>query len=310
MIDRLLCGWRVRSDLPLPELPPWTGDDRPPELTIRLGTVPARQKTALYDAPLHQLGHDGCCRVEIPGLAAYLVNTDGREVVVDPHLAPNAAELRVFLFGPVLSILCHRRGVLPLHASCVRLGGRAVAFTGPTAAGKSVLAALFHRLGHEVLADDLTVVDMAAAGGPMVLPSVPGIMLWRDALNHLGYAAEGLERGRSGLEKYRLPPADPSTAASAPLPLAAIYRLNEARDPRHERLARLRGVEAVMSVNEAVHAVRLGRRLNGGAALFTRVTHLAGAVPVYEMARPLTILRNEAVVAELAALYAPAESLA
>ena len=32
--DYVLCGWRVRSALPLPEVAPWRGDDRPPDVTI------------------------------------------------------------------------------------------------------------------------------------------------------------------------------------------------------------------------------------------------------------------------------------
>ena len=39
--DRQLCGWRVRTDVPLPELLPWTGDaGHPPDIQIRLGPLP------------------------------------------------------------------------------------------------------------------------------------------------------------------------------------------------------------------------------------------------------------------------------
>lgn len=131
----------MRSAIPLPELPAWSGcGDSHPDLTIRLGAVPKRLEPLAEDAPPYQLGQDGRCRFEIPGIAAYLVEADGQTVTVDPVIDPSAPDLRVFLCGPVLSILCHRRGLLPLHASCVRLGGRAVAFTGVAASGKSVLA--------------------------------------------------------------------------------------------------------------------------------------------------------------------------
>jgi hypothetical protein len=36
--DDLVCGWRVTSDLPLPELPPWTDQpDTPADIAIHLG---------------------------------------------------------------------------------------------------------------------------------------------------------------------------------------------------------------------------------------------------------------------------------
>src|SRR5262245_16919533 len=38
--DYALCGWRVRSAVELPEVMPWMGDDRAPDLVIRLGAAP------------------------------------------------------------------------------------------------------------------------------------------------------------------------------------------------------------------------------------------------------------------------------
>lgn len=298
MTDYQLCGWRVRSDIPLSCLPPWVGDDRNPDLSICLGVVPQRLEDPVYEAPLFQLGRDGRCRFEIAKVAAYLVDAAGREVVVTPAINPNAPDMGVFLLNTVLAIVCHHRGLLPLHASCVRIGNKAIAFIGASALGKSVLAALFYRQRHIVLADDVTVVDRDA----MVLPAPPYLALWRDDLERLGYNPEGLERRRAGLEKYHLPLTNQSITTQS-IPLTAIYHLGEARDPRHEKRELVRGYNAGIAINVAVLAAQIGRLLRGRKVLFADMAKLAASVPAYILKRPLSMERNQALVAELAALY-------
>jgi hypothetical protein len=42
MIDRVICGWRVRSEFPLPDTAPWTGPDSPIDIEIVAGAVTNR----------------------------------------------------------------------------------------------------------------------------------------------------------------------------------------------------------------------------------------------------------------------------
>jgi hypothetical protein len=301
MMGYQLCGWRVLSEVPLPSLSPWLGDHRSADLVIRLGEVPQRLDPVIYEAPLYQLAQDGRCRFEITRVAAYLVDAIGQEVVVDPARGAENQDIVTFLLSGILAVICHRRGLLPLHASCVRIGNKAIAFVGASALGKSILAALFYRQGHTVLADDVAVVELAAQGA-MMLPSSPQLAVWRDDLERLGYSVEKLERRRTGLEKYHLPLTN-QAGVSESIPLAAIYHLGEARDPRHEKLESVRGLNAVMAVNENMHAVRIGRQLLGGKTLFSNGAQLAASVPVYRLARLLSMDRNQALVAEIEALY-------
>ncbi|HYH37818.1 MAG TPA: serine kinase, partial [Azospirillum sp.] len=92
-----LCGLKVASDLPLPDLLPWTGDDRAPDIEVQLGGVPERvAEPVLHDGPLLQVGAEGSCRFVIAGVAAYLVE-NGRRVTVQPFMDANAPDVRVFL---------------------------------------------------------------------------------------------------------------------------------------------------------------------------------------------------------------------
>ena len=43
--DYDLCGWRVASEIALPDLPHWAGDTRPPDVTIGIGDVPTFERS-------------------------------------------------------------------------------------------------------------------------------------------------------------------------------------------------------------------------------------------------------------------------
>jgi hypothetical protein len=120
--DYLLCGWRVRSAVPLPEVMRWPGDDRAPDIAIRLGSAPPlRDQVGKGVGPV-QVGRDGVCRLDIKNVATYLVAA-GRDVVVEPRIGVDAPDLRNWLLGVALGMLCHLRGLFPLHAARSHLRG-------------------------------------------------------------------------------------------------------------------------------------------------------------------------------------------
>src|SRR6266567_1832402 len=106
--DYVLCGWRVRSAVPLPEALPWTGNDRSPDVTIRFGSAPALFDPVWTGGPV-QMGRDGACSLEFEGIGRFLV-VDGREVIFEPRVHLDTPEVRAWLLGPVLGALSHQRG--------------------------------------------------------------------------------------------------------------------------------------------------------------------------------------------------------
>lgn len=295
--DLVLCGWRLRSALALPELPQWTGDDRTPDVEIRIGEVPGDIGPQTHATPFLQVANSGACRFEISAVAAYLIE-NGRTITIAPHIAQDAPDVRVFLFGTVLGILCHQRGLLPLHASCVSIGGRAVAVAGASGAGKSTLALALARRGHPVLSDDVCVVDWRAPGGPLVLPSVPRLRLWRDALDRFAISPDGLERSRPDMEKYHL---DHGAACQLqPQPLAVLYHLKAMRLPRDQGFHPLTGVAAVEVIGDNVYRRRPAIRMADGVrALFVATTRVATTVRVAVLRRPDDLAGVDALAAAL-----------
>ncbi len=189
-----LATLRLVSDVELPELSPWTGGgDGPTDVVFRLGKLPPS-----LDAPDRVFAG-----FQTKGRRQYLTTyrddarvlvEDGRTVTIELAPGADAAEASSTLMAPVQAVLWHQRGLLPLHASVIGVNGVAVALSGPSGVGKSTLAAALAAGGHEVLADDICIVD--AANGADVLPGAARLRLWRDAVDHLNIAAPGMARDK------------------------------------------------------------------------------------------------------------------
>ncbi|MEV9042980.1 hypothetical protein AB0072_26060, partial [Klebsiella pneumoniae] len=82
---------------------------------------------------------DGTVRLAIRGLVHILVQ-GGRHITVDIIDSRDERGWRLFLLGAALGYLCHQRGVFPLHAASLTVGGRTIALAGESGAGKSTLA--------------------------------------------------------------------------------------------------------------------------------------------------------------------------
>ena len=297
MTTYTLCGWKVASEMPLPDLMTWAGDDRGAELTIRLGAVPPLADP-VDDGPLLQIGADGKCRLAVGGVAAFRVDAEGREITVEPYAAIDTPDIRALLFGTVFAIVCFRRKLLPLHASGVRIGDSAVAFAGPSGIGKSTMAASFFKRGYAVVSDDVAVIEPDAPGGPRLLPAFPRLKLWRDVMNGFAFGTDGLERTCGALDKFQLPVNESFAAKS--LPLAAVYHLGEVPEARQEEITPLRGVDAFVAMERNIYRRDLGQKLMGSPAIFALSGKVAGAVDSVRFARRISLARAEEIVSEIA----------
>ena len=281
MSDYQLFGWRVQSALPLPELLPWRGDARAPDLIVEKGAVPPPGQDLPSFSPAIQIGSTGV-RVAIPAVATYWVEA-GRRVVIEPVLPEDAPDIRVFLLGTVLAILCFQRGLLPLHASAIDIGGRVLLLSGISGAGKSTLAAAFSARGYRLLSDDLCALEVREGQPLRILPAFPRVKLWRDSAEQLQVAFDELERSREELEKYHVPLAEALFQANA-LPPAQIVLLRTERAPERSPPRRLIGVDALRR-HDLVHRWRLGMALGYQALIFKAMARLIDSVPVMEVTR-------------------------
>ena len=300
--DKFLCGWRLRTGIAMPELAPWTGDDRQPDLLIHTGPIPSQLDDAHAVSPLLQVNDEGQARLSIDGVASYWLRST-REIVIDPQIDVDSPDVRTFLFGTILGLLCHRRGLFPLHASCVIVEGNAIAISGVSGAGKSTLAAALVRRGHRLVSDDICAIDAGAPGGPVVRPAFPRVKLWQDSLEAMGIAADGLHANRFGQNKYYLRFSDSTEFQMDPLRLKAVYLLNPLAAPiaGREEIERLPLMQAAVGLHEQVYRKRTALRWGRAADLFTAVGQIAGATDIHRLTRGPDLTGLDALVRRIEA---------
>lgn len=162
----------------------------------------------------------GALLFEVPGVARYLVR-DGTSIEVASAKEADPGAVDLFLNGSARGVLIHQRGELALTATTVIAPNwKCVAICGPSAVGKSTLAAALCNRGWLLAADDITRISWNGTIA-VAWPSHTSIKLWRDACDTLGHNANSLKRVREGLEKYDVP----MSATNTPAALSAVVRL-------------------------------------------------------------------------------------
>src|SRR5262245_24421695 len=306
-------GLAIASDLDLPELPRRPANEQP-DVRVQLSSLPpfadaiptaipylrTIDGVALFD--FQDIGsyltqHGAQIPVDNPArryfapngggvpfdsrAARYLVR-GGREVLIDIDPQADLALVRVLLFGSVMGMICHQRGLLALHASAVAFKNRVVAFCGPAAVGKSTLAAHCVAAGAELMGDDVLVVSIDRTGCALAQPGMPNLKLWDDALAQLGRNSNGLRRDWYRAEKFHMPA---ERSGNEPLPLGRIYILapdDSAGAATFDRLTGALAAEAIIANTYRIEYVdAAGRR----AAHFRQCAELANSAEVVRLRR-------------------------
>lgn len=280
-----LAGILLASELPIPEL----ASQREPSdprgaVPIRVGKLPWPLPGGIeldpdcWATPSQYL-------LRIPGVARYRVS-DGAEIVVEPEAGARPLDVRAYLLGTVFVVLCHQRGLLPLHASAVDAGGEIVAFLGRSGEGKSSLAAHLAGRGFPIVADDICLVDTRAEGPAMVTPAAPWLKLWRASLEHLGQRAEGLDQVFSEDDKYRFP----VQAGEESAPIGKLLFLERkdgeaAADSTVEiiEVPRLRAIPMLMNLTHQAYLLEATGQRNDN---FLRCGRVLSQAKAYRMIRP------------------------
>ncbi len=227
-------GLRIHAELDCPELPSHSEPDGNPDLTIRLLPQSARAMEPLENG-YYEI-QPGVFRLAAAGVAQYRVES-GRQILIEPVAGAALEKVRLFLLGSAMGALLYQRGLFPLHGSAVETPWGAMVFVGAQGAGKSTLAAEFHRRGFRLLSDDVCAVE-AAADLLRILPAPAQFRLCADAFEQLGSPAGG----RFDVDKFVVPMG--VGYCPTPVPLTAIHILAD-RDRIAPEFRVLRGFERV-----------------------------------------------------------------
>jgi hypothetical protein len=156
-----------------------------------------------------QLGEVEEKTISAPGLRRGLVRTqfryevvNGRHVTIECLPGADRRDVTDMIAGRVMTSVMYQRGLLPLHASAVSIGGGIVALCGESGTGKSTLAAALGRNGHVVVSDDLLPVRASAGQIPRAWPGASRLKLSQAALDYLGYTDDNLPLVNSQEENF------------------------------------------------------------------------------------------------------------
>lgn len=213
-------GLLIQSELSLEPLEPIETGAKP-DIVICFAAVSTEGFTSARVKRGASQIQDNAVWLDVPGIARFLA-CDGNSIDIEVYPGADLDAVRLYLLGSAMGAMLHQRGYLVLHANAIVVDGVAVLFIGRSGIGKSTTAAVFKGLGYEVLSDDVVAIDQSCC----VIGGFPQIKLWDDVLEALAIDKTGLSKLRAGLNKYSLPIA--ASAASAPVPVGAIYYLQEA----------------------------------------------------------------------------------
>jgi hypothetical protein len=290
-----VCGLRVRSDRSIPDLILAESDNADVEITFQEYPKSSRFDFATLRYSSRELALNGEPAVRLFEIASpaflyqlnyadgttFVVNRAGSRVWASWRSESTFEDTLTYLLGPVLGFLLRLRGVTCLHASAIAIDGVAIALTGPGGAGKSTAAAQFASMGYPVLSDDIATLEEAGSSF-LVQPSLARLRLWPSSVQHLYGHPEALPRLTPSWEKQYL---DLRTGGrsfhSTPLPLAAIYILNNAEGAADDieelpRAATMMKLVANVYVNYLLESSF--RELD-----FIRIARVANTLPVRQV---------------------------
>lgn len=280
----------LHSEIELPELPvQHSGTGL--KVIISLRSTPEKLRYPLLETPACE-ANIGEYLLRVPGTGRFYVR-DGEEVIIEPEAGAPELNIRAYLLGNIFSVLCHQRGLLPLHASAITSRHGAVAFLGDSGVGKSSLAAVLGRRGYPIVADDICLVDPEAPLSRRVIPVAPWLKLWQPTLDHLGESSADLPQIFSTEDKYRLALEE----AHEPLPLAQVIllersELNEASPEAHRdpipapaRFREIRTVQAIEGLMRLTYRGQLPRYTGQAAVHFQRCGRALGGVRTFALER-------------------------
>lgn len=287
MRDHAIFGGCLRSEIPLPELPPiQIAQGTEPDWVFRRADAPRSEGIFLGDDRVDADIRVRCSklsdgfRLDFDDTGTFDIIEHGRVIAWTPGAISALELVRADLLGGVFSVALHLQGLLCLHGSAVGIDGSAAAFLANKGAGKSTLATALCAAGATLITDDMLPVDPHS---PVTAwPSMPAVRLLHDSASHLRYASG---QTHPVTNKYHVNELPSDQVEMRRLPLSAVYELAPVLSgpdvPPVERI-RVRGIAAVGTL---LRHHRAGTAIGGAEStnLFVRASDLVRTVPVYRL---------------------------
>lgn len=276
--NSLAYGFKINSELPLLNKINVKGKD--PELYCDISVRKKKLDSQFYksvniNSELEVYG-------ELPNVGKFLIQ-NGNKIFVDLEPDVDKNILSAVIFGTVMSVILQQKGYLVLHASCVKLGDKTIAFLGHSGAGKSTICSAFHAQGYQVLTDDVMAIDIKE-NNFLVIPSVPEVKLYADSASktNLNEGKQSPFHLSTGKKVYQLE----QNFATEPAKLSKLYVLG--RGGQNE-------ISEIAPQNQFIELMRNTRAANSLRSQDLELSHfqksmaLAQNVPISLLKRKLSL---------------------
>jgi hypothetical protein len=230
--------------------------------------------------------------LNVPDVAAYQIK-DGLEIIVEKYeKCQSDNTVMLFLLGSTFGALLHQRGVLLLHGCSVKTDKGAVVIIGPSGIGKSTISAgLYKKFGLNLIADDVSPLVKNRDGCTLpsaeffVVPSYPGIKLWKDSMEYLGEDVHSVEKIKPELDKYRY--CFHEDFSHDLISLYKIYLLSYSDNDEYSVSIISEGIEKFKILKQNVYRYEYVKEIGKGLENFEQLIELAKDVEVKQISRPV-----------------------
>lgn len=232
----------------------------------------------------------------------------GRSIVYAVSPSADPMDVRLFLMGQPWLALAAQRGLLPLHASAVRVGAAVHAFGGVDGAGKSTLVAALAAGGHVFFGDDSLLLEQAAAADELCCYAYKDLKLDRKgaALANVSLGSRASTRESYGKHYVQLP-----KGRQGPRPavcrLKTLSLLVGSAQPRCT-VATLAGRRAMEALHRAIRRRGLVAAIYGTKRYADWMARIVGAVEVRVVRRSMEDHLFQSALAAIAATLPAAAS--
>jgi hypothetical protein len=278
----MLCGWRTYSEIPLTGVAALSGDkEKETDVMIQVVTGPSPVPESM-DRFLFRHTTEYSI-ISVKDVADFEIK-GGRQIRIWPTQKATQKDIEIFLLGPAWAILCHQRGLLPLHASAIVTGIGITAIAGHSGAGKSTTAALLNTWGYELITDDILPVSFNQNSIPGAWPYLRRMKLHRDPITEFAFTPMEVVSESLDKEKYFVYPQRSNEDMWRRL--ERLYLLEDKPADSHFPIEPIGGADAVRALVDHTYHFKFivdTQRLGDHLAFCSR---LAAKIRIYRVRRP------------------------
>lgn len=217
----------------------------------------------------------------IPKVATYWV-TDGNRIVIEVDPEAHLDEIKQFLLGSCLGMIMLQQDTIAIHGGSVVINNQGLLITGDRGAGKSTLTSALRLKGYQLVADDVSALDVSEL---LIQPAYPQQKVCEDMMDQLGYDKSKYKSIDIDQKvKYLIP--TKNQFKSEPVRLQGIIELVCSDEVDDIKVEELKGSQKLMTLYRNIYRIEMKIISGVNPNFFKQCVELSKGIPVYRITRP------------------------